>query len=215
MAKLTDLGFKKGLISESIVSTYNPDGSINAAPMGAAMQDPQHLIINLYNTSTTLHNLQTNKQGIINITSDIEAFYKTTFKEANPDGKLPQEWFEKSQILNAPELRFADAVVAFSVLQMEPLEEKTRVTCRVMQINAQEGYPKVFCRAMPLALEALIHATRVKAYINDAKEQTRVNQLLMLIQNCSDVINRVAPGSEYAEVMADLAKRIDSWRHQP
>jgi hypothetical protein len=33
-----------------------------------------------------------------------------------------------------------------------------------------------------------------------------------LIDNCNDVVNRVAPNSVYSLVMADLMKRIDSWR---
>jgi hypothetical protein len=211
MAKLTDLGFSKGIIVETIVSTYNPDGTSNAAPMGVTMQDPQHLTMSIFNTSSTYRNLQTNKQGTINITRDIEIFYKTTFK----DSQLPEEWFETAQTVNAPELRFADATVAFSVLQMEPIEEKTAVTCKVEQICAQESYPQVCCRAMSLTLEAIIHGTRVKAFINEEKKQKSVSELLVLIQNCNDVVNRVAPSSTYSLVMADLLKRIDSWRNKP
>ncbi len=215
MAKLTDLGFKKGVICECIVSSYNPDDSADAAPMGVTMQDPQHIVLEIFTASQTLRNLQANKCGVVNVTSDIEVFYKTTFKEANPDGALPQDWFERAQMVKAPELCFADATVAFSVLQMEPDGEKTRVICLVEQICARENYPQVYCRAMSLTLEAIIHATRVKAYINNEKEQKRVGALLGLIQNCSEVVNRVAPNSAYSAVMDDLNKRIDSWRLKP
>ena len=43
MAKLTDLGFSKGIIFETIVSTYNLDGSPNAAPMGVNHARPTNL----------------------------------------------------------------------------------------------------------------------------------------------------------------------------
>ena len=43
MAKLTDLGFSKGMIFETIVSTYNPDGTPNAAPMGVNHGRPANL----------------------------------------------------------------------------------------------------------------------------------------------------------------------------
>ncbi len=66
---------------------------------------------------------------------------------------------------------------------------------------------------MSLTLEAIIHATRVKAFGNDEKEQAQVNKLLEMIGNCNDVVNRVAPDSPYSNVMADLMKRIDSWRN--
>src|SRR5208283_3118058 len=109
------------MIAECIVSTYNMDGKPNAAPMGVIMKDEQHLIINLFNSSTTCSNIKANGYAIINLTSNIEVFYKTAFKEANPDGKLPQEWFKKAKAVNAPKLRFADATIDVSVNDLTPI----------------------------------------------------------------------------------------------
>ena len=104
MAQLTDLGFVKDTIFETIVSTYNPNGTPNAAPMGTIMQDPQTLNLNIFNTSQTNLNLKANRCAVINLTSDIEVFYKTAFKEANPNGQVPQEWFLNAEVVNAPKL---------------------------------------------------------------------------------------------------------------
>lgn len=214
MAKLTELGFVEGVICETILSTYNADGTANAAPMGVIIQDPQTIAINLYNTSSTYRNLQANRCAVINLTSNIELFYKTTFKETNPDGKLPQLWFEKSETVNAPKLRLADATIDAYVTSMEPIgNEKTRAVCNVKNINAAKMYPQVPCRAMSAALEAIIHATRVKAFINDETKQGQVGKLLEMIDNCNNVVNRVAPNSAYSTVIDDLTKRIDSWRN--
>jgi hypothetical protein len=68
---------------------------------------------------------------------------------------------------------------------------------------------------MSMTLEAIIHATRVKAFVNDDKQEKNVNALLELIENNNDFVNRVAPNSMYATIMADLTKRIDSWRNKP
>src|SRR3990170_5641563 len=105
MAKLTDLGFSKGAIMETILSTYNEDGEPNAAPMGTIMQNDQTVLIRLYTASLTYKNLQSNRCAVINVTSDIDLFYRTTFKEANHEGKIPKEWFEKAETVNAPKLR--------------------------------------------------------------------------------------------------------------
>jgi hypothetical protein len=67
---------------------------------------------------------------------------------------------------------------------------------------------------MSATVEAIIHATRVKALINDKKEQKHVSKLLELIENCNSVVNRVAPNSSYSMVMADLMKKVDSWRNK-
>ena len=210
MAKLTDLGFSKGAIFETILSTYNPDGTADAAPMGVTMQDQQSISLNLYNSSQTSCNLKANKCAVINLTSDMEVFYKTTFKEANPNGKLPQEWFEKEEAVNAPKLQSADATVAVSVVEMEPVgAEKTNFSCSVERIDASKVYPQVYCRAMSATLEAIIHATRVKLFINQKTKQKDVTKLLGLIENSNDIVNRTAPNSAYSAVMADLMKRID------
>ncbi|MCL5948872.1 MAG: DUF447 family protein [Candidatus Bathyarchaeota archaeon] len=212
MAKLTDLGFAKGAIFETIVSTYNKNGAPNAAPMGIIMQNSQTLSLNIFNSSQTSRNLKANKCGVINLTSNIEFFYKTAFKEANPDGKLPQEWFGKAEAVNAPQLLPADATIAFSVVSMQPIgAEKTKFTCNIEQITSAEMCPQVYCRAMSATLEAIIHATRVKAFINDEKQKKYVGHLLELIENCNDVVDRTAPNSSYSLVMADLMEKIDSW----
>jgi hypothetical protein len=214
-AKLIDLGFLKGSIAECIVSTYNIDGKPNAAPMGVIMEDEQHLIINLFNSSTTCSNIKANRCAVVNLTSNMEVFYKTAFKEANPGGKLPQEWFEQAKAVNAPKLRLADASIDVSVSDITPIDTvKTRAVCNVELVQATRKFPQVHCRAMDATLEAIIHATRVKAFVNDEGEQKEVSKLLKLIDNCDDVVNRVAPNSSYSIVMADLMKRIGSWRNK-
>jgi hypothetical protein len=212
-AKLTDLGFLKGTIDETILSTYDTDGNPNAAPMGAIMEDEQHLIINLFNSSSTCNNLKTNRCAVVNLTNNIEVFYKTAFKEVNLGGKLPDELFEQAKTVNAPRLRLADATIDISISGMVPIStEKTKALCKVKKVNTTKKYPQVYCRAMSATVEAIIHATRVKALVNDEMEQKRVDKLLEMIENCNDVVNRVAPNSSYSVVMADLMKRVDSWR---
>ncbi len=216
MVKLIDLGFMKGMIFETIVSTFNSDGSPNAAPMGSITQDNQTITLNLFNSSQTQKNLQANGCGVINLTGDIGIFYKTAFKEANPNGKLPKEWFMNAEAVNAPKLRMADATVDFSVASMKPISpDKTKASCKVERISTTQQYPQAYCRAMSATLEAIIHATRVEAFANDKGKQQQVGQLLAIIQNCNDVVNRTAPNSRYSNVMADLMKRIDSWKSKP
>jgi len=215
MAKLTDLGFLKDTFAETIVSTYNTDGTPNAAPMGIILENQQTLILNIFNTSTTNCNLKTSKCAVINLTNNIEAFYKTTFKEANPNGKLPAEWFDKARTINAPRLQFADASIEVSVINMEPCGvDRTKFVCNVKQTKTPKKYPQVYNRALSATIEAITHATRVKAFINDEKKQKQVSELLEMIENQKNLVNHVAPNSAYSAVMTDLMKRIDSWRNK-
>jgi len=216
MAQLTDLGFRKGLCCETIVSSYNSDGTSNAAPMGLKLLDEKHLSMSIFNTSSTCRNLKEKKCAIVNLTNKIEVFYKSTFKEANNERKVPAEWFVKADIVDAPKLRFADAIVEVSIAHLEQDgKERTRFLCKVELLTAVEQFPQVYCRAMPLTLEAITHATRVKAFINIPEKHTEVTKLIETIQNHAYVVERVAPNSEYTAVFENLLHRIDSWRVEP
>ena len=217
MAKLTELGFSKGMIAETIVSTYSADGEPNAAPMGVTMQDEHHLTVDLFNTSQTYRNIKVNRCAVVNLTHNIDVFYRSAFKETNPNGKLAVEWFEKSQSVNAPKLSLAEASIEVSVehLELMPVRGtmKTRATLKIETIQAIPQYPQALSRAMSLTLEAIIHATRIKAILNDEKQQKRVVKLLEVISVCHQVVNRVAPNSSYSQVMDDLTKRIEGWKN--
>jgi len=76
-------------------------------------------------------------------------------------------------------------------------------------------FSQVYCRAMPLTLEAITHATRVKAFINQPQKQKEVTKLTETIQGYSNIVGRVAPNSQYTTILADLLQRIDSWRTKP
>jgi hypothetical protein len=215
MTTLTDLGFSKDAIVETVVSTYNADGQSNAAPMGVTMESAQRLALKIYTSSLTYKNLQSKRCAVVNVTSDAEVFYRTAFKEANPNGKLPLEWFEKAETVDAPKLRAADAHIEVAVANAVSLDaERAEVLCDVKLIKAPTVLPRAYCRALSATIEAVIHATRVKVFIGhaDRQKQEQALKLLETIRQCHDVVNRVAPRSRYSEIMADLTQRVDSWR---
>jgi len=211
--KLADLGFSKGIITETIVSTYNAEGQPNAAPMGVTMENSQRIAIKPYTSTLTYKNLQLKRCAVINVTANPELYYRTAFKEANPKGRIPQEWFEKAETVDAPKLRMADAHIEVSVADISAFDaERATALCQIKLIKAPKVLPKAYCRASSATIEAVIHATRVKVLVNDKNEQKHVHRLLEMIKNCNDVVNRVAPNSRYSEIMADLTNKIDSWR---
>ena len=102
MTSLDDLGFHKGSIGETVVSTYDADGQPNAAPMGVVIESDERLLIRPYILSLTYRNLQAKRCAVVNVTSNPETFYLTAFKEANPDGKLSPELFKKAEDIPFP-----------------------------------------------------------------------------------------------------------------
>lgn len=216
MTNLYDLGFLKDTIGETIVSTYSADGQPTAAPMGIVMKSNEQVIIRPFISSLTYKNIQTKKCAVANVTSNPELFYLTAFKEANPDGKLPPDLFEKAETVDAPRLRAADATVEVSVDETGSFStERAEFLCNVKLVKASKKLPKVYCRAQFATIEAIIHATRIKSFLRgDKQEQKQAIRLLELVELCQDIVNRTAPKSRYSEIMADLTRRINVWREE-
>ncbi len=214
MNNLASLGFLKNAIVETIVSTYNANGQPTAAPMGVKTGDMKHIVIRPYTSTLTYKNLQSKRCAVINVTSNPELYYRTAFKEANPEGKIPPEWFEKAETVDAPRLRMADAFVEVSVAYIKSSRaERAEVLCDVKLVKAPSLLPKAYCRATFATIEAIIHATRVKLFLaGDRQKQEQAHRLIELIQHYNAVVNRVAPKSRHSTIMADLTQRINSWK---
>jgi len=213
--EIADLGFSKGKIVETILSTYNKDGKANAAPMGVTVDNLYRVIIRIYTSTLTYNNLQAKKSGVVNVISDADVFYRTAFKDANPNGEIPQDWFEKAETVDAPKLRKAKANIEVAVVDIKQFDtEIAEVLCNVKLVQTVKVLPKVYCRALFATVEAIIHATRVQAFITHADKQKREQalKLLEMIRGYRELVNRVAPNSNYSEIMEDLKQRIDSWR---
>jgi len=208
MVTLVDLGFSKDAIYETIVCTYNQAGVPNAAPMGVVMQSPEEVGLVIYNSASTLRNLQDSKSATLNLVDDVDVFFYAALK----DSALSVDWFEKSDKVDAPQLRLSKAVIAIIPQSFVSLDNlRTKVTSKVTHVMALTVYPQSYCRAKSAVIEAIIHATRIKALSNIEKEQAHVDKLVKLIQNCNEVVNRSAPNSHYTKLMSNLQKKINSW----
>ncbi len=214
MVRLIDFGFHHGAIVETIVSTYNADGTPTAAPIGVTMENPKNVALKLYTTSATYKNIEAKKCAIINVTNDIELFYRTAFKEINPNGTVPTEWFQPNKKTEAPKLCKADATIHVAVLNITALnEEKAEALCKVTHIETTKKVPQTYCRAFGITLEAIIHATRVKKFLSGtANQQKQAAKLIETIKEYQSIVKRVAPNSHYTEIMTNLDYMINGWR---
>ncbi|WNZ29404.1 MAG: DUF447 family protein [Candidatus Bathyarchaeota archaeon] len=216
MTTLFDLGFRDGIIAETIVSTYDSDGKPNAAPMGIVIQNTTHLFIRPYVSSLTYKNLQITKNAVVNLTVNPRLFYITAFKETNPNGKLPPELFQKAKTVSAPRLKMADAFIEVSVEKTGSFgSDRAECLCNVKHVETINAPPYAYCRAKFATIEAIVYATRIELFLKGNKQQQKqALRLLELVNICTDVVNRTAPTSVYSDIMADLTQRIDSWRNQ-
>jgi hypothetical protein len=209
---VADLGFLKNIVVETIVSTYSPDGQPTAAPMGVEAEDELHVVIRPYVSTLTYRNLRLKRSAVINVTSNPELYYRTAFKETNPGAKVPREWFGRAEAVDAPRLLLADAFIEASVTNIGLLPGgRAEVLCDIKLVDFSKVFPRAYCRAVSATIETIIHATRVKAFLA-LREHEEAGRLVELIKYYRTIVDRVAPGSRYSEIMTDLIQRISSWR---
>jgi hypothetical protein len=199
---LKRLGLKVGHIYEGIVCTYNPDNTPNAAPMGITPLKGNRVAIRPYRDTATYRNLIRTGCATVNFCSDPLLYYFSALKflkEVRLKGV-----FKRSDAVNSPELRKADAVLSVDVERIRGEEEKRAFfECTIISIKG----PKVkkvepYSRAPHALMECIIHATRIEPYaksnLNEAKK------LLSLIEHHRSIISRVAKHSAYAQAADEI-----------
>ena len=214
MISLEDLGFKQGIIFETLVSTYTKQGHPNIAPMGVIKVNPKKIMIKIYKSSNTYKNIKSKKCAVVNLSSDPALFYKAAIKEANIGNKIVGDLFEKGDLVDAPRLKEAEANIEVSFLSSKDIDsEKTEIILKVKKIITTSCLPKGYCRAFSSTIEAIILATRIKSYlIGNQLQQKQAYEMIKKVRCFKEIIKRTAPKSEYADIMSDLIGRIEIWK---
>jgi len=214
MTALKELGFRKGMIFESIVSTYSPKGQPNAAPMGVTTEDLMHLVLRPYTTTQTYANLKHWGCAVVNFLTDAATFYKTAFKPEEEGRMVSVEWFERAEVVAAPRLRKVDALLEVSVVEMRDEEPRAHVTCRIDRWERDASRFQPYCRGTFAVIEAIIHATRIQMLLAHGRE-SEAERLKELMEHYQQLTTRVAPDSEFTCIIEDLLARTARWREQP
>ena len=71
---LRKIGMFKGQQYETIISTANCDGKLNASPIGILCRGNDKVMCRIFKGSTTLENIISQKEFIVNITQNPELF---------------------------------------------------------------------------------------------------------------------------------------------
>ena len=151
------------MILETIVTTINQDGSINASPMGpttadspeSALQSIENFELRPFNTSQTFANLKRTNSGVLHVTDDVEMFARAAIGDLDP---FPQtraaEKIEGVVIIEA--CRSYEFVVEF----IDTTGPRMRLNCKVVQSHRHRDFIG-FNRGKHAVLEAAILATRL------------------------------------------------------
>ncbi|HIE34449.1 MAG TPA: DUF447 family protein [Candidatus Altiarchaeales archaeon] len=185
-----NLNLKKGWIYECIVTTYG-NGRENAAPIGITTQDMETIIMDIYKDTETCRNILKNKEFVINIISNVDAFHESILEEEKLE-------YIKSKNVNAPILRNSNSYLEMTVINAENSDDRIRFTSEIVNLRIR-GDIRLINRAECIVLESLIIATKLPYVTGERWEFLKEN-----LEENYRIICRIAPNSKFQKFIEKL-----------
>lgn len=177
---LTKIGMFKGQQYETIISTSNGDGTLNAAPIGILCRGKNKVMCRIFKGSHTLENIISNKEFIVNITQDPELFTWSLLDN------LQASDFDENKSVKNIDCYFKCEVTSIkeAVKQSDPIKKKSEanvIKADVVDLIINKPV-KVYNRAFSCVIESLANFSRLdivddekrKYYLDSFKESYRV-----------------------------------------
>ena len=140
-------------ILETVVTTINPDGSVNCGAMGVEWGE-QRIVIKPYRGTRTLRNLRATRAAVVNVTDDILLFSQAALGDPHPPTR-PAASVEGAVL---------DDACSWREVRVEAIDERAR-RARVDTVVIDAGAGREFLglnRARHAVLEASILASRAR-----------------------------------------------------
>src|SRR5829696_5953918 len=140
-------------ILETVVTTLNPDGSVNCAAMGVEWSE-QRIVIKPYRGTRTLRNLRATGAAVVNMTDDILLFSQAALGDPRPPTH-PAASVEGAVLGDA---------CSWREVRVEAIDERAQ-RARVSTVVVDGGTGREFLglnRARHAVLEASILASRAR-----------------------------------------------------
>lgn len=177
---LTKIGMFKGQQYETIISTVDNEGNLNAAPIGILCRGKDKVLCRIFKGRHTLENIISQKEFIVNITQNPELFTESLL-----DNLETTDFNENKSIKNA-DCYFKCEVTSIkeAVKQSDPVKKKSEAN--VIKANVVEliinNPTKAYNRAFSYVIECLVNFSRIgivddekrKYYLDSYKEAYRI-----------------------------------------
>lgn len=170
---LEDIGMKKGLLYETVVTTVDGNKKPNAAPIGIICKDKMEIVCYLHQGSTTVKNIKETKSFVVNVLKDPMIFVESTL------GNLPDEKYEPYN--DKFYVRSTDAFFIADVTSIKDVERKDQfgvsvtsvVRANVMDITKFKECVEPLNRAIYGIVEGLVYLTRMNMVSGDMEKLYR------------------------------------------
>src|SRR5919199_5213043 len=159
------------LIIETVVTTINPDGSVNCAAMGVEWGE-QRIVIKPYRGTRTLRNLRATEVAVVNLTDDILLFSQAALGDPHPP----------THAAASVEGAILDDACSWREVRVEAIDDSAQ-RARVTTVVVNGGTGREFLglsRARHAVLEASILASRARMLdAEDVRAELRRLQVLV------------------------------------
>ena len=177
-------------ILETVVTTINPDGSVNCAAMGVEWSE-QRIVIKPFRGTRTLRNLRATEVAVVNLTDDILLFSQAALGDPHPPIRSAA----------SVECAVLDDACSWREVRVEAIDDG-ELRARVGTVVVGGGVGREFLglnRACHAVLEASILASRAR--LLDAGEiRAELRRLQVLVDKTG--------GSREREAMAYVTRHV-------
>lgn len=169
---LSNIGMESGQQYETIITTIDENGSKNAAPIGVICRDKNEVMCRIFEGSTTLDNIVSQKEFIVNITMDSILFTFSTIVN------IPEDLFTQSNF-DPPSLKDADAYFKCNVTTVKEAVKKNDpvrnseikiIIADVEEIILNNKCAKAPNRGFYSLIESLVNFTRIDLVVDEQKD---------------------------------------------
>ena len=204
---LSSIGIEKAKQYETIITTINPDGTKNAAPIGALCINENTVLCRIFKGSKTLDNILREKKFTANITKDPELFTLSLL------GNLPEDRFDEDNHIKDIDAYFKCEVISFkeAVKQSDPIKKKGEAIVfksRVVELVINNEI-NAYNRAFDYVVESLANLTRFDIVDDETKEF-----YLKQFREAKRVVNKVGYKKE-KEAMDAIKKELMKKGYEP
>ncbi|MCR5027337.1 MAG: DUF447 family protein [Methanobrevibacter sp.] len=177
---LSKIGMEKGRQYETIISTADCDGNLNAAPIGVLCRGPKNIMCRIFKGSHTLENIILQKEFTVNISEDPELFTWSLLDN------LQRDDFNEDKSIKDIDCYFKCEVTDLkeAVKQSDPIKSKGEaivIKADVTELVINKPI-KAYNRSFSYVIESLVNLSRLdiaddelrKYYLKSFSEAYRV-----------------------------------------
>ncbi len=201
---LESIGIKAGGKYETIYTTMNGDGEMDAAPIGLKCVDDYAVLARIFEGSKTLENIKETGIFVVNITSDPSVFARSLYGNLDPE-----EFIKDDDIVY---LKNADAYFIALVKSIEDKEmgkdhvndgaKFSIINAESIKIIINKPGTKALNRGIFAFLESLVDYSRIDI-IDDEKKDEYIKKFKE-----NERLIEVVAEDDVKEAMKDLKERL-------